>query len=108
MCRSLAGTNTAHLKRMKKKEHIIETLKTIKDPEVDIDIYTLGLIYDIAAGEEEVVITMTLTSPLCPFSKTLPKTVRETLQPHAERIIVNVTFDPPWQPSEELRKQYGV
>lgn len=93
---------------MNKKEHIIETLKTIKDPEVDIDIYTLGLIYDVKAGEDEVEITMTLTSPLCPFSKTLPKTVKETLQPHAETVRIHVTFDPPWQPSDALRQQYGV
>lgn len=93
---------------MNEHRAVIERLKTIKDPEVDIDIWTLGLIYNIEKREEELHITMTLTSPLCPFAKSIPRTVKETLMPLTEAVHVHVVFDPPWEPNATLRARYGI
>ncbi len=80
---------------------IIKALKTIYDPEIPVDIYELGLIYHIEiTSEGTVVIQMTLTSPGCPFSQTLPGTVEETVN-QVEGVIeggttVEIVWDPPW------------
>lgn len=90
------------------KEDIVEKLKTVKDPELGIDIYTLGLIYDIRVGEEGVDVTMTLTSPYCPFGNKIVEMVEEALLPLHEEVRVDVTFEPAWEPSEELRISLGL
>jgi metal-sulfur cluster biosynthetic enzyme len=90
------------------KDQIIEKLKTVKDPELGIDIYTLGLVYDIRVSDEGIDITMTLTSPYCPFANELVEGVEEALLPLHEEVRVDVTFDPPWEPSEELRISLGL
>lgn len=90
------------------KDEVIKRLKTVKDPELGIDVYTLGLIYDIATTPDSVDVTMTLTSPLCPFGNEIVTAVEEALAGIAPTIRVEVTFDPPWEPSDELRAILGV
>ena len=94
------------------KEQVIDELKEIKDPELGIDIWTLGLIYDIKIDDEGIEITMTLTTPFCPFADELilqaEKRTKTLLKDESQSVRVELTFDPPWKPSEELRAMLGV
>jgi len=92
---------------------IISILKTIYDPEIPVDIYELGLIYDIAISESnEVDISMTLTSPSCPVAESLPVEVEEKVAAIEEisKAKVTITFEPPWDKSmmsEEAQFELG-
>ena len=80
-------------------EKIVETLKTIYDPEIPVDIYELGLVYDVFVNENfDVKILMTLTSPNCPVAEVLPMEVKEKVKSIDEinDVEVEITFDPPW------------
>ena len=80
-------------------EKIVEIIKTIYDPEIPVDIYELGLIYDVFVNENmDVKILMTLTSPNCPVAETLPMEVEEKIRSIEEVKIaeVEITFDPSW------------
>jgi len=90
------------------KEQVIEKLKAVKDPELGIDIHTLGLVYNIAISEEGIDITMTLTSPYCPFGNEIVESVEEALLPLHPEVRVDITFEPVWEPSEELRISLGI
>jgi metal-sulfur cluster biosynthetic enzyme len=98
------------------KEQVIEAIKKVIDPELNIDVWTLGLIYDIDVKDDGVDITMTLTSALCPFADELVMNVEKEVAKAAGKdesdedgfVRVNITFDPPWKPSEELRTMLGV
>lgn len=92
------------------KEQIIEQLKTVKDPEVDLDIYSMGLVYDISIADDgSVHILHTLTSPACPMGPTIQGDIRSAvLSLGASSVEVELTFDPPYQPSEELRLALGI
>ena len=94
------------------KEILLEKLKAVKDPEIGIDIVTLGLIRDIKIKEGEIKSVhalMTLTTPFCPFANDIIAEVEDVLaQCGFEEVAVDLTFDPPWEPSEELRLQLGV
>lgn len=95
-------------------EKIVNVLKTIYDPEIPVDIYELGLIYDVFVNEDyEVKILMTLTSPNCPVAETLPVEVEEKVK--SLNIVkdaeVEITFDPPWSQdlmSEEAKLELGM
>jgi FeS assembly SUF system protein len=81
---------------------IIDMLKTCYDPEIPVDIYELGLIYDIAFDDEKnVYIKMTLTSPACPVAGSLPGEVEQRIRtiPGVEEVTVDVVWDPPWDQS---------
>jgi metal-sulfur cluster biosynthetic enzyme len=94
---------------MIKEKDVIEKLKEVKDPELGIDIYTLGLIYKITIDDEGVEVLMTLTTPLCPFANELVTEVEEKLtELNAGDARVEITFDPPWEPSEQLRAILGA
>ena len=92
---------------------IVEVLKTIYDPEIPVDIYELGLIYDVFVNEnDEVKILMTLTSPNCPVAETLPVEVEEKVKTLEEvkDAQVEITFDPMWTQdmmSEEAKLELG-
>lgn len=95
-------------------EKIVRVLKTIYDPEIPVDIYELGLIYDVFVNEAyEVKVLMTLTSPNCPVAESLPLEVEEKVKSldvvtDAE---VEITFDPPWTQelmSEEAKLELGL
>ncbi len=85
------------------KEEIIEALQTCYDPEIPVDIYKLGLIYNVDVSDEaDVKILMTLTSPNCPAAQSLPDEVkRKTAEVEGVRSAdVEVVFDPPWTPEK--------
>lgn len=91
------------------REQIIEALKKVKDPEVGIDLWTLGLIYDIKIEDDGVDILMTLTSPFCPFGNEIVVSVEEAIQKiGVEEVRVDVTFEPAWEPTLELRTMLGI
>ena len=80
-------------------EQAVDVLRTIFDPEIPVDIYELGLIYDVQVSEDaDIHILMTLTSPNCPVAETLPVEVQEKVRslPDAKEVEVEITFDPPW------------
>ncbi|OZV70946.1 DUF59 domain-containing protein [Winogradskyella aurantia] len=95
-------------------DKIVRVLKTIFDPEIPVDIYELGLIYDVFVNEDsEVKILMTLTSPNCPVAETLPLEVEEKVKSINEikDAEVEITFDPPWSQdlmSEEAKLELGM
>jgi len=94
-------------------EKIVEVLKTIFDPEIPVDIYELGLIYDVFVNENnDIKVLMTLTSPNCPVAETLPMEVEEKIRTLEEvkSAEVEITFDPPWSQdlmSEEAKLELG-
>lgn len=93
---------------------IVAKLKTIYDPEIPVDIYELGLIYDVMVSTDfEVKILMTLTSPNCPVAESLPREVEEKVKSieHIKGAEVEITFDPPWNKdlmSEEAKLELGM
>lgn len=95
-------------------EKIVKVLKTIYDPEIPVDIYELGLIYDVLINEDnEVKILMTLTSPNCPVAETLPVEVEEKVKSlnAIKDAEVEITFDPPWTQdlmSDEAKLELGM
>lgn len=95
-------------------EKIVNVLKTIYDPEIPVDIYELGLIYDVLVNEDnEVKILMTLTTPNCPVAETLPLEVEEKVKSlnMVKDAEVEITFDPPWTQdlmSEEAKLELGI
>ena len=95
-------------------EKIVEKICEIYDPEIPVNIYELGLIYDIQVSEDcDVEIEMTLTSPNCPVAETLPVEVEEKVKVVEEvrNVKVNITFDPPWDKdmmSEEAKLELGM
>lgn len=90
------------------KEQIIEELKTVKDPELGMDIYSLGLIYDIKIGEDGIDILMTLTTPFCPYGDEIIGGVEKSLEKFGQEVRVDITFEPEWTLSEDLRISLGL
>ncbi|MCH1518055.1 MAG: SUF system Fe-S cluster assembly protein [Flavobacteriaceae bacterium] len=95
-------------------EKIVTVLKTIYDPEIPVDIYELGLIYDVFVNEDhDVKVLMTLTTPNCPVAETLPVEVEEKVKSinEVKEAEVEITFDPPWTQdlmSEEAKLELGL
>ncbi|WP_339753720.1 DUF59 domain-containing protein [uncultured Winogradskyella sp.] len=95
-------------------DKIVRVLKTIFDPEIPVDIYELGLIYDVFVNEDfDVKILMTLTTPNCPVAETLPLEVEEKVKSinEVKGAEVEITFDPPWTQdlmSEEAKLELGM
>ena len=95
-------------------EKIVRVIKTIFDPEIPVDIYELGLIYDVFVNEDyEVKGLMTLTTPNCPVAETLPLEVEEKIKSldAVKDAEVEITFDPPWTQdlmSEEAKLELGM
>ena len=95
-------------------DKIINVIKTIYDPEIPVDIYELGLIYDVFVSEENnAKILMTLTSPNCPVAESLPKEVEDKVKTLKEinECEVEITFDPTWTQdmmSEEAKLELGM
>jgi metal-sulfur cluster biosynthetic enzyme len=93
------------------EQQIIEKIKLVKDPEIGIDVWTLGLIYKIALVEDGVEILMTLTTPLCPFANELISAVEEKVSElgyDEGEVRVELTFEPAWEPSPDVRMMLGV
>lgn len=96
------------------EDKVIEKIHTVYDPEIPVDIYDLGLIYDISITEEnEVVVLMTLTAPNCPEAGGIPKEVEMAVEeiPEVTKCKAILTFNPPWHQelmSEEAKLELGL
>ncbi len=95
------------------KDRIIQRLKTIHDPEIPLNIYELGLIYDIDINDDkDVLIVMTLTAPNCPVAESLPLEVEEAVRQTegVNNVQVQLTFEPAWSMdklSDEAKLELG-
>ena len=94
-------------------DEIVGALKSVYDPEIPVDIYELGLIYDVFVNEDQdVKVLMTLTTPNCPVADSLPQEVKDKVQSlnEVKEAEVELTFDPPWTRdlmSEEAKLELG-
>lgn len=81
-----------------KKEQIVNALKRVYDPEIPVDIYEMGLVYDIKINEPNIGILMTLTSPSCPAAQSIPEDVKYRVMEidGVEQVDVEIVWDPPW------------
>jgi len=96
------------------KQSVIDVLKTVYDPEIPVDIYELGLVYDVNVEESgAVAIRMTLTSPMGPVAESLPPEVEEKVRgvPGVTEVKLDLVWEPPWSPSlmsEAARLELGM
>ena len=93
------------------KQDIIKALQSVDDPELGVDIYTLGLIYDVQVSDGgDIYIKMTHTTPLCPYGSDMTKKVKDAIYQfvHPKSLKIEITFDPPWKPTPELRNLLGM
>ncbi len=94
-------------------DDVVDMLRSIFDPEIPVNIYELGLIYDVQVSSEgDVKILMTLTSPNCPVAESMPEEVKQKVGTLTEvkEVEVEITFDPPWTKemmSEEAMLELG-
>jgi FeS assembly SUF system protein len=104
---------------MSLKDQIVAALKTVYDPEMPVNIYELGLIYDVAVDDDaaaaigQVRIRMTLTAPNCPVAGSLPAEVERAVRavPGVTGVTLDLTFDPPWSKdrmSEAAKLALGI
>ena len=86
---------------MELKEKVIAEIKKIYDPEIPVNIYELGLIYDIAIKNKDVKVKMTLTTPNCPVAESLPKEVKDSIMglDEVNNVNLDLVWDPPWNKS---------
>ena len=94
-------------------ESVIAALQTVYDPEIPVNIYDLGLIYDVRIKDQVVEVDMTLTAPGCPVAHTFPGMVERTVAmvPGVAGAVVELVWDPPWTPdliSEAARLELGL
>lgn len=100
--------------KKKLEETIIEVIKTCYDPEIPVDVYAMGLIYEINIDDEfNVAIVMTLTSPNCPVAESLPAEVEHKVRgiKDVKTAKIEIVFEPPWEMnmmSEEARLEMGM
>ena len=83
------------------KEKVITEIKKIYDPEIPVNIYELGLIYDIKIKDKDVQVKMTLTTPNCPVAESLPKEVKDSILElkDVNKVDLDLVWDPPWNKS---------
>ena len=96
---------------MPTKEDVMNVLKGVNDPEIGLDMVTLELIYNINVSEDgKVDIKMTFTTPMCPYGPMLVEEIKAKVSEinGVKEVNVDIVFDPPWQPSEQLRATLGV
>ena len=86
---------------MELKEKVINEIKKIYDPEIPVNIYELGLIYDINVIQKIVSVKMTLTTPNCPVAESLPKEVKDSIMQidEVDKVDLDLVWDPPWDKS---------
>lgn len=92
------------------KDNVIDILKTINDPEVQLDVWSMGLIYDVEVKDKDVKITMTYTTPFCPWGPQLQDAIKTTVKDQlgAKTVDIDLTFDPPYKMPDELRATLGI
>ena len=83
------------------REQVIAEIRKIYDPEIPVNIYDLGLIYDVKVDEKKAKIKMTLTTPNCPVAESLPKEVKDSAMQveGIEEVDLDLVFEPPWEKS---------
>ena len=83
------------------KEKVIDEIKKIYDPEIPVNIYELGLIYDVSIIEKDVKVKMTLTTPNCPVAESLPKEVKDSIMQidGVDKVDLDLVWEPPWDKS---------
>ena len=83
------------------KEKVISEIKKIYDPEIPVNIYELGLIYDVSVDKKNVSIKMTLTTPNCPVAESLPKEVKDSVMEikGVDKVDLDLVWEPPWDKS---------
>ena len=83
------------------KEKVIAEIKKIYDPEIPVNIYELGLIYDVSINEKNVKVKMTLTTPNCPVAESLPKEVKDSIMKidGVDKVDLDLVWEPPWDKS---------
>ena len=83
------------------KEKVIAEIKKIYDPEIPVNIYELGLIYDVSVKGKDVTVKMTLTTPNCPVAESLPKEVKDSILEINEvnKVDLDLVWEPPWDKS---------
>ena len=83
------------------KEKVINEIKKIYDPEIPVNIYELGLIYDVSVKEKTVKVKMTLTTPNCPVAESLPKEVKDSIMEikEVDKVDLDLVWEPPWDKS---------
>ena len=83
------------------KDKVIAEIKKIYDPEIPVNIYELGLIYDVSINEKIVKVKMTLTSPNCPVAESLPKEVKDSIMQleEVDKVDLDLVWEPPWDKS---------
>ncbi len=110
----LAGKKLVAGESIAAQETLVGALKTVQDPELSVNVYDLGLIYNLSQAEQgDVQVEMTLTTPFCPVADQLLKSVAEVLaaQKGVGIVTVNLVWDPPWSKekmSEEARMISGL
>ncbi len=95
------------------KTKVVDVLKQIYDPEIPVNIYDLGLIYDIRIDGLTAHVLMTLTTPNCPVAESMPNSVEEAVRgiDEIDEATVELTWDPPWDPgqmTDEVRLELGL
>ena len=86
---------------MNLKDQVITEIKKIYDPEIPVNIYELGLIYDVSIKDKDVSVKMTLTTPNCPVAESLPKEVKDSIIAIkvVGKVALDLVWDPPWDKS---------
>lgn len=94
------------------KEMVMEKLSKVMDPELHIDIVSLGLIYKVKANDKKITVTMTLTTPGCPLAPVIDKLIKKALAPlKASEVVLDLVWEPAWtkeRMSEEAKLQLGM
>ncbi len=107
-------TNMQQQQNTPQEEQVIDALKTVFDPEIPVNVYDLGLIYQIAIDRDGVVdITMTLTNPNCPVADEMPERIQEAVEQvdKVRKARIDLVFDPPWSTdnmSDAARLELGL
>lgn len=91
------------------RDQVIEALKQCNDPELDMNVWFLGLIYDIQTDEDNVKIKMTFTTPFCPYGPSLLDMIKTKVKEFgAKDVQIEVVFEPKWEPNEDVRLALGI
>jgi len=94
---------------MDKQSLIKEVFQQYQDPEIGVDVWTLGLIYNVTINENSVHVLMTFTSPMCPYGPHMVEDLKNLIKSKGIKdVTIEITFEPPWQPSDEVREMLGV
>ena len=91
------------------KEKVIEALKQCNDPELEMNVWFLGLIYNVDTDGDNVNITMTFTTPFCPYGPSLLEMIKSKVKEFgAKDVQIELVFEPKWEPNEDVRLALGI